>query len=39
MFSVYGVGGQLFRGSLEKLRQIGGVSAVARNIAIDSPYR
>lgn len=30
MFSVYGVGGQLFRGSLEQLRQIGGVSAVAR---------
>jgi CBS domain-containing protein len=30
MFSVYGVGGQLFQGSLEQLRQIGGVSAVAR---------
>lgn len=30
MFSVYGVGGQLFRGSLEQLRQIGSVSAIAR---------
>ena len=30
MFSVYGVGGQLFRGSLEQLRKIGGVSAIAR---------
>ena len=30
MFSVYGVGGQLFRGSLEQLRQIGNVSAIAR---------
>ncbi len=39
MFSVYGVGGQLFRGSLEKLRQIGGVSAVARNIAIEAVGR
>ncbi|MDO8251460.1 MAG: CBS domain-containing protein [Rhodoferax sp.] len=39
MFSVYGVGGQLFRGSLEKLRQIGGVSAVARNIAIQAVGR
>ncbi len=34
MFSVYGVGGQLFRGSLEQLRQIETVSAVARTKAI-----
>ena len=34
MFSVYGVGGQLFRGSLEQLRQIGSVSAVARTNAV-----
>ena len=34
MFSVYGVGGQLFRGSLEQLRQIGSVSAIARANAI-----
>lgn len=36
MFSVYGVAGQLFRGSLEQLRQIGGVSAVARSNAIQA---
>ncbi len=36
MFSVYGVGGQIFRGSLDKLRQIGGVSAIARTNAIQS---
>jgi len=35
MFSIYGVGGQLFQGSLEKLRQIGGVSATARSNAIE----
>lgn len=35
MFSVYGVGGQIFRGSLEKLRQIGSVSATARSNAIE----
>jgi CBS domain-containing protein len=34
MFSVYGVGGQLFRGSLEQLRQIGSVSAIARTNAV-----
>ena len=34
MFSVYGVGGQLFRGSLEQLRQIGSVSATARTHAV-----
>lgn len=34
MFSVYGVSGQLFRGSIEQLRQIGGVSASARSHAI-----
>ena len=36
MFSVYGVAGQLFRGSLEQLRQIGGISAVARTNAIQA---
>jgi len=30
MFSVYGTQGRLFRGSLEQLRQVGGVSALAR---------
>lgn len=34
MFFVYGIGGQVFRGSAEQLRQIGGVSAVARSRAI-----
>lgn len=34
MFAVYGVGGQLFRGSLDQLRRIGGVSAIARSYAI-----
>ena len=36
MFSVYGVAGQLFRGSLEKLRQIGAVGAVARTNAVQA---
>lgn len=31
MFSVYGTSGQLFRGSMEQLRQIGGVGALARS--------
>lgn len=39
MFSVYGVSGQLFRGSMEQLRQIGGVSAVARSHAIQAVGR
>ena len=39
MFSIYGVGGQLFRGSLEKLRQIGGVNAVARHNALEAVGR
>lgn len=39
MFSVYGVSGQLFRGSLEQLRQIGAVSAVARSNAIQAVGR
>lgn len=30
MFSVYGTSGQLFRGTMEQLRQIGGVGALAR---------
>lgn len=31
MFSVYGTSGQLFRGSMEQLRQVGGVGALARS--------
>lgn len=31
MFSVYGMQGRLFRGSLEQLRQVGGVSALTRS--------
>ena len=30
MFTVYGTSGQLFRGSIEQLRQVGGVGALAR---------
>ena len=30
MFSVYGTSGRLFRGSMEQLRQVGGVAALAR---------
>ena len=36
MFSVYGVAGQLFRGSMEQLRQIKGVGAIARSNAIQA---
>ncbi|WP_296448178.1 HPP family protein [Rhodoferax sp. UBA5149] len=39
MFSVYGVSGQLFRGSLEQLRQIGAVGAVARGNAVQAVGR
>lgn len=39
MFSVYGVAGQLFRGSLEKLRQIGAVGSVARTNPIQATGR
>lgn len=39
MFSVYGVGGQLFRGSMDQLRQIGSVSASARSNAIQAVGR
>lgn len=39
MFSVYGVGGQLFRGSMDQLRQIGSVSATARSNAIQAVGR
>jgi len=39
MFSVYGVSGQLFRGSLEQLRHIGGVGAVARSNSLQSVGR
>ncbi|MDD5029575.1 MAG: CBS domain-containing protein, partial [Rhodoferax sp.] len=31
MFSVYGTTGQLFRGSMEQLQQVGGVGALARS--------
>jgi CBS domain-containing protein len=31
MFMVYGTSGQLFKGSMEQLRQIGGVAALARS--------
>ena len=34
MFSIYGVAGQLFRGSMEQLRQVKGVGALARSNAI-----
>lgn len=34
MFTVYGVSGQLFRGSMEQLRKIGPVGALARTRAI-----
>ena len=39
MFSVYSMAGKLFRGSLEQLRQVGGVSAVARNNTIQAVGR
>ncbi len=39
MFSVYGTSGQLFRGSMEQLRQIGGVGALARAGAIQPVAR
>jgi len=35
MFSVYGVGGRVFRGSLEQMRTIGPVSAVGRTQGIE----
>ncbi len=34
MFSIYGTSGQLFRGNLEQLRQVGGVGALARTRAL-----
>ena len=39
MFTVYGVGGQLFRGSMDQLRQIGSVGATARSNAIQAVGR
>lgn len=39
MFSVYGISGQVFRGSLEGLRQIGAVAAVARTNPVDAVGR
>lgn len=35
MFSVYGVSGRLFNGSMEELRQVGGVAGVARSRAVE----
>ncbi len=35
MFSVYGIGGRVFRGSLEQMRDIGPISAVGRMQAIE----
>lgn len=34
MFSVYGMQGRLFRGSMEQLRQVGGVDALSRSRAV-----
>ena len=34
MFTVYGVSGRVFRGSIEQLRQVGGVKALTRTKAI-----
>lgn len=34
MFSVYGIQGRLFRGSLEQLRKVGGVDALTRSRAV-----
>lgn len=39
MFSIYGVAGQLFRGSMEQLRQVKGVGAIARSNAIKAMGR
>lgn len=39
MFSVYGASGRLFRGTLEQMRQIGGVHAADRLRAIDPAAR
>lgn len=39
MFSVYGISGQVFRGSLEGLRQIGAVASVARTNPVDAVGR
>jgi CBS-domain-containing membrane protein len=39
MFSVYGTSGQLFRGSIEQLRQIGGVGALARTHGVQAVGR
>jgi len=39
MFSVYGTSGQLFRGSLEQLRQVGGVGSLARTHSVQAVGR
>lgn len=36
MFSVYGMQGRLFRGSLEQLRQVGGVATLTRSRAVQA---
>lgn len=39
MFSVYGVGGQLFRGSMEQLRHIGAINSIARSNRVQAVGR
>ena len=39
MFFVYGTSGQLFRGSMEQLRQIPGVGSPARSRRVDAVAR
>lgn len=39
MFSIYGISGQLFRGSMEQLRQIGAVAAIDRSNAMQGVGR
>ncbi|WP_210547383.1 HPP family protein [Rhodoferax sp. PAMC 29310] len=39
MYFVYGIGGRVFRGSIEQLRQIGGVNAITRARAIQATGR
>lgn len=39
MFSVYGTSGRLFRGTMEQLRQVGGVGALARTHSVQAVGR
>lgn len=39
MFSVYGTSGRLFRGTMEQLRQVGGVGALARTHSVPAVGR